>query len=491
MMSRACAALSDLDFSSNDSSSSEEDDKPKRKTGDITGLCLMGKSLRHISDSDSDVSDDSSPESLSIRVVELENALCNQDKLFCKIFRENKKLNLELESASSEIATLRSAHDDMSAKPCDSCKMIMVNYVDLWLVHSHVASMLDGARLELRELKACSTLLGACTASPLLRSDLEATAVEIKDLNHKLDHSSRYTVLSPPCEACVSLKGKFLHATKENTELQHEVTYLTAHLEKTILSEKMIEENLSRIEESATKSTYILGVSFERCADKGEKSAPKFGPSSTYHKEEALIKPTKAHYPSNPKPSFNPKREARKETPKPREKAFVCMFCGRAGHLNEFCFRCKRIERRRVECARKSYHDEFIDFPPHSYSHVSPRTSSRTFTQFSYGPNHRSYGFGSRENQLEPRRFSYGPRPHRGDRFPCRLGFPAGGSYTHFEPRHLDGPRFPCHGSRPIRPSGEVQMTVKTSSDHMVKCWIPMIYLTNRSIETLTFSRPV
>jgi hypothetical protein len=62
-----------------------------------------------------------------------------------------------------------------------------------------------------------------------------------------------------------------------------------------------------------------LGVGFERCDDKGEKSAPKFIPSFTYHKEEATIKTTKAHYPSNPKPSFNPKREVRKETPKLRE----------------------------------------------------------------------------------------------------------------------------------------------------------------------------
>jgi hypothetical protein len=38
MMSRACAVLSDLDFSSDDSSSSEEDERPKRKTGDFTGL---------------------------------------------------------------------------------------------------------------------------------------------------------------------------------------------------------------------------------------------------------------------------------------------------------------------------------------------------------------------------------------------------------------------------------------------------------------------
>jgi hypothetical protein len=138
----------------------------------------------------------------------------------------------------------------------------------------------------------------------------------------------------------------------------------------------MIKEDLSLVEESVTKSTYRLGVGFEMCDDKSEKSAPKFIPSSTYHKEEATIKCTKAHYPSNPKPSFNPKREVRKETPKPREEVFICMFCGSAGHLNEFCFRRKRIERRRVEYARNSYLDEFLDLPPHSYSCVPPRSYS-------------------------------------------------------------------------------------------------------------------
>jgi hypothetical protein len=132
-------------------------------------------------------------------------------------------------------------------------------------------------------------------------------------------------------------------------------------------------------------------------------------------KKRKHSKPTKAHYPSNPKSFFNPKREVRKETPKPRDEAFVCMFCGSAGHLDEFYFRWKRIERGRVEYARDSYRDEFIDFLPRSYSHVPPRTyshaSSRTFSrasprtfsralsrtsssaspQFAHGPNHRSY----------------------------------------------------------------------------------------------------
>jgi hypothetical protein len=88
-MSRVCAALSDFDFSSDDSSSLDKDEKFKHKQEDFTGLCLMGKSSRNISDSKSDVSDDLSPERLSLRVVELKSALCNQDKLLCKIFHEN------------------------------------------------------------------------------------------------------------------------------------------------------------------------------------------------------------------------------------------------------------------------------------------------------------------------------------------------------------------------------------------------------------------
>jgi hypothetical protein len=168
-------------------------------------------------------------------------------------------------------------------------------------------------------------------------------------------------------------------------------------------------------------------------------------------------------------------------------------------------FRCVRgvKQRRTIFYAR----DEFIDFPPRSYSHVPPlfysraspctfsralhHTSSSASPQFAHGPSHRSYGFGPRESRFEPRRFGYGPRPHHGDRFSCRPGFLAGGSFPHFESRHSDGPHFPRRGSHPTRPSGEVQRTVKTSSGHMVKYWIPKIYLTNPSTEPSTFSHPM
>jgi hypothetical protein len=40
------------------------------------------------------------------------------------------------------------------------------------------------------------------------------------------------TLFYPLCVKRVSLKGKLLHATKKNIELQQEVAYLTARLEK-------------------------------------------------------------------------------------------------------------------------------------------------------------------------------------------------------------------------------------------------------------------
>jgi hypothetical protein len=380
-----CASLSDFDFLSDESSSSEEDEKLNCKKGDFTRLCLMtkGGSSQNISDSDFDISEDLSFESLSLKVAKLKNALCNQDKLLCQVFHENKKLNLEIEDSFSEIASLQSVHDDMSAKPCDNYKMIMVNYADLWLVHTKVVSQLDGAKLELRELKARSLLLGACTSCPLLKSNLDACAVEIKEFKHKLDHSFRHSVLSPPFKMCGSLNGKLFHATKWNTELEQEVAYLTSHLERIVLSEKIIEDDLSQVEESATKSTYKMGVGFERCEDKGVKSAPKFVPSSSYHKKEETIKSTKTHYQSSPKPSFNPKREVRKEIPKPREEAFVAVLVT----WMSFASVAKELKRGALSMVESHIMMSSLIFLPRSYS--------RALSHFFHGPNHHSYGFGS------------------------------------------------------------------------------------------------
>jgi hypothetical protein len=74
--------------------------------------------------------------SFAILMHKLEDALCSQEKLLCRVFRENKDLNLKLENSFAEIASLQSMHKDMSSQPCENCNMIMVNYADLWIVHT-------------------------------------------------------------------------------------------------------------------------------------------------------------------------------------------------------------------------------------------------------------------------------------------------------------------------------------------------------------------
>jgi hypothetical protein len=297
------------------------------------------------------------------------------------------------------------------------------------------------------------------------------------DLKYKLDHSSRYTVLSPPCEVCVSLKGKLVYATKENTELQQKVTYLIAHLEKTILSEKMIEKDLSRVEESTTKSTYRLSVGIERCENKGEKSALKFILSFTYHKEEATIKPTKTHYPSNTKPSFNPKREISKETSsRERKLLFICFVTALVTWMR---FASDARELRGGVLSMLETHIVMSSLISRLILTLIIRLAfilglrltllHELFPSSLMYPHH-SYGFDPRENRIKARRFGYGSRPRRGDHFSRRSGFPAGESYTHFEPRHLDGPHFSRRGSHPTQPNGEVERIVKTSSGRVVKC---------------------
>jgi hypothetical protein len=135
--------------------------------------------------------------------------LCNQYKLLCKVLCKNEKLNLELENSFTEIASLRSIHDDISAKTSENCNMIMMNYADLWIVHTQVTSQLKGAKLELKELKARSLLLGACLKCAKLKLELGARFLKVKELETKLLEKPRVSVTSPPCEVVVILRVSF------------------------------------------------------------------------------------------------------------------------------------------------------------------------------------------------------------------------------------------------------------------------------------------
>jgi hypothetical protein len=67
-----------------------------------------GGSLQNNSDSDSNfnVSDDLTYDGISSKVHKLEDDLCSQDKLLCRVFCESKYLNLKLENSFVEIASL-------------------------------------------------------------------------------------------------------------------------------------------------------------------------------------------------------------------------------------------------------------------------------------------------------------------------------------------------------------------------------------------------
>jgi hypothetical protein len=365
----------------------------------------------------------------------------------------------------------------MSAKSCDNCNMIMITYADLWLIHSHIASLLDGVRLELRELKAHSTLLGACTSCPLLRSDLVAAAIKIKDLKHKLDHFSCYTVLSPPCEACLSLKGKLFHATKENTELQQEVAYLTAHFEKNILSEKMIEEDLSRVEESVTKSTYKLGVGFERCEVWRVLSSLFPAPPITKRKQQSnplnlTTHPTQSHH------STLREKWGNKPPSRERKHLFACFV---AVQFTWMSF---------TSDARGLRGDALI--MPETHIVMSFLIFRLALSLALCLTLLLVLCLSSLMDLIIARMVLV----HERTTLSLDVLITAHVLIVVIVSRVglfflLEGPRFPRRGSCLTQPSGEVQRTVKTSSDRMVKCWISKIYLTNPSTESSTFSRPV
>jgi hypothetical protein len=92
--------LSDINFSSEDSSSSEENEKVNyKKEDDFTRLCLITKGGSSRNDSDSDVSDDLTYDGLSSKLHKLEDALCSQENFLCRVFHENKDLNLKLKNS--------------------------------------------------------------------------------------------------------------------------------------------------------------------------------------------------------------------------------------------------------------------------------------------------------------------------------------------------------------------------------------------------------
>jgi hypothetical protein len=362
--------------------------------------CHSCNDLKHEIDDLKQVHDD-----MSAKLVEHNKKSANLEKVIVMsqncdpvdACHENNYFKVKLDGSHIDVSPLKYLHNDMSDKDCNFCCVVLEDLTKLQNVHAQVASQLESAICELDELKARPSHLGACLECPKLKLELDARSLNVKKLETKMLKKSHVSITLSPCEVCVSLKGKLVHTINENTMLVQDIAYLTLRLERTKLSEKMIGEDLSRVDECVTHSIHKLGLSYERCEDKGEIST-KFVPSSTYKYEKEILKAKQIPYPPNPKSSFNPKR-VEKQASNPSmtnlDGVYICMFCSHADHLDEFYFRCKRMEKRRVDYARNLYQKEFIDFLPRSYSRTLPRTSCRALSHFSHGPNHHSYGFGS------------------------------------------------------------------------------------------------
>jgi hypothetical protein len=86
-------------------------------------------------------------------------------------------------------------------------------------VHAQVISQLESTIFELDELKAKPSLLGTCMECPKLKLELDTRYLNVKKLETKLLEKSPASITSSPCEVCVSLKGKLVHATNKNTML--------------------------------------------------------------------------------------------------------------------------------------------------------------------------------------------------------------------------------------------------------------------------------
>jgi hypothetical protein len=273
-----------------------------------TASCTSCIDLKHEIDDFKQVRDD-----MSVKVVGHNKKSANLKKVrqncdLTDACHENNYFKANLDCSHIDISPPKSLHNDMSDKDCNFCLVVMEDLAKLWVVHTQVASRLESTICELNELKERPSLLGACLECPKLKLELDTRSLNVKKLE-----KSHVLVSSYSCEDCVSLKGKLVHAINENTMLVQDVAYLTSRLERTKLSEKMIEEDLSWVDECVTRSIHKLGLGYERCEPKGGIST-KFVPSCTYKDEEETIKAKPIPYPPNPKPSFNPKKVQRQTT---------------------------------------------------------------------------------------------------------------------------------------------------------------------------------
>lgn len=452
------AALSDIDTSSCEEDSSEEDEpqaKNKKKAKDFTGLCFMADDHNDDSDPELDPSEVlPSYDQLSIQVDTLNDALVSQDRLLKKAVRELKDLRPKYESASAELALLRSRLD---VEECESCLIVMAELAELRNVHAQVASRLESAEKKLLEEESRSTLLGACINCPLLVKDVDLKEKRLKELESRLESAGSSKDVQPNCSTCTIFQDKLSWVREQVQKLLTENEYLLSLVEKCSEGKGKMNLILAKTKMCADKAGLALGLGFERVAYNGE-SKTVFTTPTTLDAEKSKINTT-----PQPIKKPTPQPKMREFVRKPRvtdnrvpERRYHCTYCQRDGHLVGFCFRRRRDERCGWDWSTRDMYRPSIGV------HESfPRFHSRVPSAFQSFPKgvarrgfyHNSYGFGPRVRGYESQGF--------------------------------DGPRFPYRGTRPQRVG--VELPTVSTSGRMTQYWIPRRFLTNPSTEPSTF----
>ena len=433
---RAFASLSDVDSeseTSSDSSSSEEEDVGKRKKDgrNFTGLCFYSKSRQARGehcvmaiDADGETSDpepdsevtDTSPtrEQLVLEVDELNECLINQDKLIKRAARERNELKARLETALHEIEVFKSTSVAPDVLECNECETHMASLASLKSKYANLVDELDKTKTALNEAKTGPILLRPCESCSALKKELDDAHARINLLEKSCSSSSQNALVE--CDVCPALlqelddfKYALTNTKDENTHLRSVLGWVSAREPQLGMllsqfkrgdgygvgfdynrvsfdygkigecsglspSEKPApsSQNPPKLSETHTPNQVINGVFQETSKEPPKKQVWTEKPNHLRNPLDTLPPAAKKH--PAPKPRTKPQSRV---PPQPKiAERYHCSYCHKEGHLEEFCFRRKRDERREKEQKNKDMY-----YPFHGVHEPAPRGSVRRAAQ--------------------------------------------------------------------------------------------------------------
>lgn len=421
------------------------------------------------------------------RVVELEALLSETGKkaldfesLLSVSSKKVAELEIELASARAEVVALKDAPIVSDEPDCSVCDVHLADLVALKEKHMTCLDDLEGARIEIAELKSRSSLLGACTSCPALHAQLLESRTMIDSLNAQLK-----SPIANSCSACdvVNLKNVELaqyvdRLQDENDELRQCLGWLSGH------------EPQLKMMIAGFKRADGRGLGSEKKGDESESKQTSSTTNIPSPPQKTILKNTFTPKPNHllnkldttPDPPKFPTKtenlqkrvtfvrsESQQESEKPQPKEnpkpvrFHCDHCGKDGHIEGFCWRKKREVRREKELGNR---DRYYS----SHRVPEPRVPlARREAFVRSAPSQRVRGV-----------------PTRG--FARPPGFDRG-----FEARREFGPRFPPRGARGpfVRRERVPQRDAdfaNPSFEQMARHWFNL-FCANPSVESFAHSR--